>query len=116
MAFDLIAPFYGKQNIKINTMNIKCLNIGLIDLCLLSHLILSFVPCLCLLSQWCVSFVPPDMSFVTLLVNRIRKECIRKINLRKSLIKSAAYGGQIEKSFTVKPSRLLPQIYRKETV
>jgi len=97
-------------------MNIKCLQTGLNDLCLLSHLILSFVPTLCLLSQWGVSFVPPDMSFVTLLVNRIRKDCIRKINLRKSLIKSAAYGGQIENSFTVKHSRLHPQIYREETV
>jgi hypothetical protein len=93
-------------------MKKMCSSGGLMDLCVLSHLTLCFVPVVCVLSHLILCIVSLALCFVTLLGKTIRTKDIRKINVfRKSLSNPAAYGSQggaRERRFIV-PSKRNPQ-------
>jgi hypothetical protein len=84
------------------------------ELCVLSHLTLCFVPVVCVLSHLALCIVPLSLCFVPLLGLSIRNVCIRKRkSVRKSLSKPAAYGWQVGARLPL-PDRRTPGMYGKE--
>ena len=86
----------------------------------LSHLTVSFVPRCAFVPPGCVICLA-ECVFVPLLGKNIRKEYIRKINLRKSLSKPATFGRRL-KNFSLRetgrpwPKVPLVGMYAQEVV
>ena len=88
-----------------------------IDVCVLSHLPVCFVPRVCVLSHLGVCFVPVSVCFVPLLVKNIRKEWIRKINpVRKSLSNPADLRSQAGANLSLEGNQTLAACDRREVV